>query len=101
MSEAMHIEKQSADGAGRYVARIDGIAGEAELTFSARGSQLISADHTNAPDSMRGKGAALALVEALIADARSTGFKIIPTCPYVLAQFKKHPEWQDVMANAA
>jgi predicted GNAT family acetyltransferase len=98
MSKEIKIEKQSGDGVGRYVARIDGIEGEAELTFTVRGPALISADHTGAPDSMRGTGAALALVNALVADARSSGFKIVPLCPYVLAQYKKHPDWQDVMS---
>lgn len=101
MTEAVRIGKQVQDGAGRYVARIDGRDGEAEITFSVQGPSLISADHTSAPDSLRGTGAALALVNAMIADARSTGFKIIPTCPYVLAQFKRHPEWQDVMAGSS
>jgi predicted GNAT family acetyltransferase len=100
MSKEIKIEKESADGIGRYVARIDGVEGEAELTFTARGPALVSADHTGAPDSMRGTGAALALVNALVADARSSGFKIVPLCPYVLAQYKKHPDWQDVMSVA-
>lgn len=100
MSKEIHIEKQAGDGAGRYVARIGGVDGEAEITFTVRGPSLISADHTGAPESMRGTGAALALVNYMIVDARSTGFKIIPTCPYVLAQYKRHPEWQDVMSAA-
>lgn len=100
MVREIKIEKESADGIGRYVARIDGVDGEAELTFTVRGKGLVSADHTGAPDSMRGTGAALALVNALVADARGSGFKIVPLCPYVLAQYKKHPDWQDVMSLA-
>ena len=50
---------------------------------------------------MRGTGAALALVEHMISDARARGFKIIPLCPYVLAQSKRHPEWRDVIADKA
>ena len=38
------------------------------------------------------------VVEALIEDARSEGFKIIPTCSYVAAQFDRHPEWADLRA---
>lgn len=91
------IEKEEADGKGRYVARIAGIEGEAEITFTRRSPALISADHTGAPDSMKGTGAAMALVEFMIADARANGFKIIPICPYVKAQYRKHPEWADVM----
>jgi uncharacterized protein len=95
------IEKQANATEGRYAGRMDGVEGEAELTFTVRGPSIISADHTGVPDSMRGTGMGLALVEAMIADARSSGGKIIPLCPYVAAQFKKHPEWQDVLAAVA
>jgi uncharacterized protein len=101
MGHEKRIEKQANDSEGRYAGRIDGVEGEAELTFTVQGPSIISADHTGVPDSMRGTGMGLALVEAMIADARSSGFKIIPLCPYVAAQFKKHPDWQDVMADAA
>ena len=101
MNSAVHIEKQTAGRTGRYVARVDGVEGEAELDFTIRGPKLISADHTEAPESMRGTGAATALVEHMIADARANGFKIVPICPYVRAQYKKHPEWADVMADAS
>src|SRR3546814_9306338 len=50
---------------GRYVARIAGIGDEAELTFTHRGPGVISADHTGAPESMRGTGAEAALVDFL------------------------------------
>lgn len=96
MSEII-VTKQDGPRHGRYVARIKGIDAEADLTYIHRGSGLISADHTGAPDALRGTGAAAALVDYLIADARSSGFRIIPLCPYVLARYKNHPDWQDVM----
>ena len=92
------IERQQTLSRGRYLARIAGIEGEAELTFTRRSPTLISADHTGAPDFMRGTGVAMALVQRLIADARAEGCKVIPVCPYVLAQYKRHPEWADVMS---
>ena len=85
---------------GRYVARVAGIEAEAELTFTHRGPNLVSADHTGAPDSLRGTGTAAALVEYLVADARAQGFRIIPICPYVHARYEKHPDWRDVMTVA-
>jgi len=100
-NNAISIEKRVAGTSGRYVGRIDGVDGEAELHFTVRGPTLISAVHTEAPTSMRGKGAAMALVEHMIGDARANGFKIAPLCPYVLAQYRKHPEWNDVMTSAA
>jgi predicted GNAT family acetyltransferase len=97
MAHNIRFDKVVSGTAGRYLARIDGIDGEAEITFTLRGPALISADHTNAPESLRGTGAAAALVEHMIADARVNGFKIMPICPYVQAQYRRHPEWSDVM----
>ena len=91
------VTKEANAHGGRYVAKIAGIADEAELTFTQRGPALVSADHTGAPDSMKGTGAARALVDLMIADARKNGFKIIPICLYVRAQYAKNPDWRDVM----
>jgi len=91
------IVNEDGDRHGRYVARVAGISAEAELTYTHRGPGLISADHTGAPDALKGTGAAAALVDRLIADARQQPFKIIPLCPYVRARYEKHPEWSDVM----
>ena len=88
----IHVELQEALGHARYVATVEGRDGEAELTFARARPDLVIADHTAAPDSLRGTGAAAALVERLIADARADQFKIIPQCPYIKAQYQKHPE---------
>jgi predicted GNAT family acetyltransferase len=101
MNNTISIEKHEAGTSGRCVGRIDGVGGPAELHFTIRSPKLISADHTEAPASMRGTGAAMALVEHMIGDARASGFKIIPICPYVLAQYRKHPEWSDVIASGS
>lgn len=93
----VRVERELTPTKGRYVGRIDGVEGEAELTFSRTSPTLVIADHTFAPDSMRGMGVASALVQRLIADARAEGFKIIPLCPYVRSQYQRHPEWADVM----
>ena len=79
---------------GRFVIHREGE--EAELTYSVTTPTLIIADHTGVPDSFRGTGAGLALVEALVAAARKDGFKVVPLCPFVKAQARKHPDWADV-----
>lgn len=84
---------------GRYVARVAGIDAEAELTFTRRGGGLVSADHTGAPEALRGTGAAGALVDAMVADARKEGFRIVPLCSYVAARHARHPEWADAFAG--
>lgn len=71
---------------------------EAELTFIVLDDDRVLADHTLTPVELRGRGIAGALVERLVADARREGFKIVPQCPYVVAQFERHPDWSDVRA---
>ena len=85
------IRKEVSGAKGRFV--LVAPEGEAELTYSRASPTLVVADHTAGPDAMRGTGAGLALVEALIADARVEGYKIMPLCPFVNAERKKHPEW--------
>jgi uncharacterized protein len=69
---------------------------EAELTYSVTTPTLIIADHTEVPDSFRGTGAGLALVQAMVNAARAEGFKIVPLCPFVNATRLKHRDWADV-----
>ncbi|WP_347137796.1 GNAT family N-acetyltransferase [Paracoccus sp. SSK6] len=95
------ITKEDTDARhGRYVARMAGVEAQAELTFTRRGPERISADHTGAPEALRGTGAAGALVDAMVADARKEGFRIVPLCSYVAARYAKHPEWADAFATA-
>ena len=88
------ITREHGDTKGRYVASIDGVS--AELTYSIVSETRIIADHTGVPDALRGTGVGLQLVERLVGDARAEGVKIIALCPFVKAQARKHPEWQDV-----
>ena len=81
---------------GRYVLQLDGH--EAELTYSISSPTMIIADHTGVPDPIRNSGAGLRLVERLVADARAEGVKIVPLCPFVNAQRRRHPDWADVFA---
>ena len=85
---------------GAYRMDVEGADRQAELTWQARGGARV-ADHTFTPPAARGKGIALKLVEAMVADAREQGFTIVPQCPYVEAQFRKHAEWADVRADTA
>ncbi|WP_104493811.1 GNAT family N-acetyltransferase [Paracoccus denitrificans] len=95
----VQISYEDQDRKGRYVARIEGVEGEGELTISKVSDVLIIADHTYVPDTMRGSGAASALVNRLIEDARARGQRIVPLCPFVRAQSLRHPEWSDVIQN--
>ncbi|MBD3626122.1 MAG: N-acetyltransferase [Rhodobacteraceae bacterium] len=93
MSE-FRIAREIDGSKGRYV--LSSANGSGELTYSIASPHLIIADHTGVDDSLRGTGAGLALAERLVTDARAEGVKIVPLCPFINAQRRRHPEWADV-----
>lgn len=97
MSE-IKISKEDDGKRGRYVAVIDGVEGEGEITWTRPSPDIISANHTGVPDSMAGQGVAKAMLEFMLEDARANGFRIIPVCPFIAKQYAKHPEWSDSFA---
>lgn len=97
----IHLEKQDIDARhGRYLARLDGIGAEGEITFTRRAPGVISADHTGVPKAMAGQGVARALLDHMLQDARDNGFRIIPVCSYVRGQYARHPEWAELFTTA-
>ena len=98
MADALNITREDNETHGAYYADVEGADRRAELTWQARGQARV-ADHTFTPPEARGKGIAMQLVEALVADAKEQGFTIVPHCPYVEAAFRRHPEWADVRAE--
>lgn len=83
---------------GRWVART--AAGpESEMTFHMRPDGALVIDHTGVPPALEGQGIAGALLAHAIAYVREQGLKIEPRCSYVVAAFRRHPEWGDVLAR--
>ena len=98
MAEELEIIRENHETHGAYRATVDGATQMAEMTWKARGNARV-VDHTFTPPAARGRGLAMQLVEAIVADAREEGFTIEPQCPYVAAAFRSHPEWADVRAE--
>lgn len=97
--DASEISLEDGSGKGRYVYRADGE--EAEMTFTRAGEGLVIIDHTGVPDAFRGQGVGAALVARAVADFRAAGKKVMPLCPFAAAQFRRHPEWADVLKGGA
>jgi predicted GNAT family acetyltransferase len=92
------VEREDTDFGGRYVVHIEPGA-EGEMTFRKTGANTITIDHTGVPREFRGSGIAQLLVDKMIADAQANGTKIVPLCSYVVAQFRRHPEWSGLLAE--
>ncbi len=95
--EGLEITHKGNDAHGEYRAIVENSDAVGRLTWKARGEARI-AEHTIVPPEIGGQGVAAALVDALVRDAREQGFKIVPQCSYVEAQFRRHPEWADLLA---
>ena len=96
MSGEGEIKFEQGESKGRYY--LEGPGGAvAEMTFSRTGQHMIIIDHTEVPDAFRGQGVGLKLVTRAVEDARAQGKTIIPLCPFANAQFRRHPEWADVL----
>ena len=95
--EGTVITRHDQGARGEYHAAVPGSEAIGRLTYQRRGDVLV-ADHTLVPPEIGGRGVAARLVEALVADAREEGNKIVPQCSYVEAMFRRHPEWADLRA---
>ena len=91
------VEREEDLNRGRYFIKLSPDA-EAEMTFRKADNNTIVVDHTGVPPAFEGRGIAAKLVNKMIEDARKDGFKINPVCSYVVAQFRRHPEWADLHA---
>jgi len=97
MSETVEIIHHSDGNGGEYRAIVPGSEHIGRMTWrEVGGARLV--DHTIVPPEIGGRGIAAQLVEAIVADAREQGFKVIPQCSYVAAAFRRHPEWQDLLS---
>ena len=67
-----------------------------EMVVSISGKNL-TVYHTEVLPKAEGKGFAKKMLDTMVDYARKNNLKVIPLCPYVHAQFKRHPqEYADV-----
>lgn len=96
MESDVAIEHEDTGSKGRYF--VKGPNGAiAEMTFTKVGERQLIIDHTEVPDAFRGQGVGLKLVTRAVEEARAAGKTIIPLCPFAASQFRRHPEWSDVL----
>jgi predicted GNAT family acetyltransferase len=97
MGEDLTVEHEDGAGHGRYFISLPGNF-EAEMTYRKIGHDVIAIDHTYTPPEFRGRNIAFLMLSAGIEDARVRGLRILPLCSYAAIQFKRHPEWSDLLA---
>ena len=95
--EGLTITRHDNGTSGEYRAHVPGSDAIGRLTWFVEDGVKV-ADHTLVPPPIGNRGVAAKLVERMVADARADGFRIRPLCSYVVAAFRRHPQWADVRA---
>jgi uncharacterized protein len=84
------VLKLESNGKGAFVIE-DAIERIAEMAFAISGNNM-TVFHTQVSAKLEGRGVAGKLLETMVKYARDNKLKVIALCPYVSAQFKRHPE---------
>lgn len=80
-----------------YINENDALIAEMQIDIS---ENELTVYHTEVLPDHEGKGLAKKLLLAMVDYARKNNLKVIAFCPYVVAQFKRHPEdYADVWKN--
>jgi len=82
----------------RYELEIDGTI--AFVNYS-RTSGVATFSHAEVPQKLSGQGVGSALARGALELARAQGYKVIPRCSFIVAFIRKHPEFQDLVAEGA
>jgi predicted GNAT family acetyltransferase len=83
--------------AGRFEVMIDGLRCELDYRLDGR---VMRIHHTGVHPRLEGRGIAAALVAAAVEHARAEGLTIQPSCSYVRAWLRRHPEHADRVTGA-
>ena len=70
----------------------------AEMVISISGSNL-TVFHTQVSESPKGKGVSTQLLDTMEKYVRDNKLKVIPLCPYVNVQFRRHHDKYDDIWN--
>jgi uncharacterized protein len=70
------------------------------VDYRRDGSKLFLT-HAEVPPALRGGGVGSALVKGTLALVRQRGEKVVPLCSFVAHYMQRHPEVQDLLAEAS
>lgn len=60
---------------------------------------VIALTHTEVPYEFENRGIGSELVKNCLNDIKGQGCKVIPSCSFVAAYIRRHPEWMDMVAR--
>lgn len=94
----MSLEIHNDESARKFYAVIDGQ--EAVIEYAKIG-EVYNLAHTHVPEEMRGKGIGEQLVRGALDEIRREGAKFLPSCPFVQAFIRRHPDYREGVSEEA
>ena len=82
--------------AQRFEADVPGGIAHADYQLVGKVMQMV---HTEVPSAQENRGMAGLVVRAALDYARANGLLVLPVCSYVVAYFRRHPEYQSLLAK--
>jgi predicted GNAT family acetyltransferase len=83
----------------RFELEVDGLVAFADYREQPPGTLILP--HTEVPPALGGRGVGSALVAGALAQIRDAGQHVVPSCSFVAAYIKRHPEFQPLLAERA
>jgi len=74
-----------------------GTGGATAVAYYALTPGVITFNHTEVPEALRGRGIASRLVRGALEAARAAHLKVVPRCSFVAAYLARHPEFSDLV----
>jgi predicted GNAT family acetyltransferase len=82
--------------ARRFTSDVEGAV--AFISYRETPGRVLDLDHTYVPPAARGSGIASQLTAHALTFARGGGYQVVPSCPFVAAYIRRHPEYRDLLA---
>jgi hypothetical protein len=94
----MNIDTQHDEPGSSFFAVIDGQT--ARLDYGKLDGRVLDYRHTWVPESLRGRGIGARLVLDSLNWARDHDYRVMPSCPFVDAIARRHPEYDGIITRA-
>lgn len=72
----------------------------AQIRYNQLDEMTYALVHTEVDPSLEGKGVGSELVQQVLEYADAHNWRIVPSCPFVAAYIRRHPNWKKIVAQA-
>lgn len=72
---------------------------KALINYQKKGEDTYNLYHAEVPPEFEGRGFGSRLVKGALEQIKADGKRFIPTCPFIVAYVRRHPEYQAFIAR--